>query len=138
MAESRQIIASALGAAATGSRIARAARRRPLLDHSMYDMRRYPIVGVREGYGEWVRTYEATVHDLMDLRLLERLQSIDWKALRLVLDLACVTGRIGAWLRARAHADIDGVDLTPEMIELARDKGVYRTLAVADVFSTGL
>ena len=39
-------------------------------DHSAFDQRRYPIVDVREGYGEWVRTYEQTVQDEMDLRLL--------------------------------------------------------------------
>ena len=43
------------------------------MEHSPYDKRGYPIVDVREGYGEWVRTYEQTVLDEMDLRLLERL-----------------------------------------------------------------
>lgn len=38
------------------------------MDHSIYDKRKYPIVDVREGYGEWVRTYEETVQDEMDLR----------------------------------------------------------------------
>jgi SAM-dependent methyltransferase len=108
------------------------------VDHSIYDKRKYPIVDVREGYGEWVRTYEQTVQDEMDLRLLERLQSIDWSAPRSVLDLACGTGRIGAWLRGRCSAAIDGIDLTPEMLEVARGKGVYRTLRVADVSDTGL
>lgn len=108
------------------------------MDHSLYDKRRYPIVEVREGYGEWVRTYEQTVRDEMDLRLLDRLQTVDWAAPRLVLDLACGTGRIGAWLRRRCAAAIDGVDLTPQMLEVARRKGVYRTLRLADVARTGL
>ncbi len=108
------------------------------MDHSVYDKRRYPIVEVREGYGEWVRTYEDTVQDEMDLRLLERLRTVDWAAARSVLDLACGTGRIGAWLRTRCAAAIDGVDLTPEMLEVARAKGVYRTLRQADVSRTGL
>ena len=42
------------------------------VDHAIFDKRKYPILGVREGYAEWVRTYEQTVHDEMDLRLLER------------------------------------------------------------------
>jgi hypothetical protein len=62
------------------------------MDHSIYDKRKYPIVGVREGYAEWVRTYERTVQDEMDLHLLERLQVVDWSAPRCVLDLACGTG----------------------------------------------
>jgi len=108
------------------------------MDHSIYDKRRYPIVDVREGYGEWVRTYEQTVQDEMDLHLLDRLQTVDWATPRFVLDLACGTGRIGAWLRRRCAAAIDGIDLTPEMLEVARSKGVYRTLRRADVASTGL
>ncbi|HEY7652240.1 MAG TPA: class I SAM-dependent methyltransferase [Methylomirabilota bacterium] len=108
------------------------------MEHSRYDKRGYPIVDVREGYGEWVRTYEQTVQDEMDLRLLERLETADWAGARRVLDLACGTGRIGAWLRGRCPGAVDGVDITPEMLEVASRKGVYRTLAVADVTSTGL
>jgi SAM-dependent methyltransferase len=108
------------------------------MDHAIFDRRKYPVVGVREGYGEWVRTYEQTVHDEMDLRLLERLRAIDWSAAKAVLDLACGTGRVGAWLRARCGATIDGVDLTPEMLAVARGRGVYRALTVADVTATGL
>jgi SAM-dependent methyltransferase len=109
------------------------------MDHAMYDRRRYPIVGVREGYAEWSRTYESTVHDEMDLRLLERVRSIDWSSARAALDLACGTGRIGLWLRRRCpEAAIDGVDITPEMLAGAQRAGVYRTLRVADVADTGL
>lgn len=109
------------------------------MDHATYDKRRYPIVEVREGYGEWSRTYEQTVYDEMDLRLLERLRTVDWSAARSVLDLACGTGRIGAWVRARCPTGaIDGVDITPEMLDVARSRGIYRTLGLADVASTGL
>jgi ubiquinone/menaquinone biosynthesis C-methylase UbiE len=108
------------------------------MDHAIYDKRRYPIVDVREGYAEWVRTYEQIVQDEMDLHLLDRLKTIDWSVLRLVLDLACGTGRIGQWLKQRCAALIDGIDLTLAMLEVARSKDVYRTLHVADVASTGL
>jgi SAM-dependent methyltransferase len=106
------------------------------MDHSLYDKRNYPIVDVTQGYGEWVRTYEQTVLDEMDIRLLERLTTIDWFAPRDVLDLACGTGRIGTWLHAHG-ATIDGVDVTPEMLDVARRKGVYRELRIADVSATG-
>src|SRR4030095_2862443 len=74
----------------------------------------------------------------MDLHLLERLRAVDWSGARNVLDLACGTGRIGAWLRKRSTAAIHGVDITPEMLDVARGKGVYRSLHVADVSATGL
>jgi SAM-dependent methyltransferase len=108
------------------------------MNHDIYDKRKYPIVEVREGYGEWVHTYEQVVQDEMDVRLLERLHTIDWAGLRLVLDLACGTGRTGSWLKGRCSAVIDGVDITPEMLAVARSKGIYRNLQVADVTDTGL
>ena len=75
----------------------------------------------------------------MDLRLFERvtdrrLGSGGGKS----LDLACGTGRIGAWLKTRTSAPIDGVDLTPEMLDVARRKRIYRALTVADVTDTRL
>src|SRR5579884_3907220 len=115
----------------------RRARRRAV-DHAIFDKRRYPVVGVPEGYAAWAPTYERTAPDEMDLRLLGRLRTVDWSAARRVLDLACGTGRVGAWLRARSAATIDGVDLTPEMLERARRRDVYRGLSVADVCATGL
>lgn len=110
------------------------------MDHSFYDRRKYPIVDVREGYGEWAHTYEQTVLDEMDIRLLERLAQVDWSGVRQALDLACGTGRTGAWLRTKLppEAAIDGVDLTPEMLAGARARGIYRDLHIADVASTGL
>jgi SAM-dependent methyltransferase len=109
------------------------------VDHAIYDKRRYPVVEVREGYGEWASTYERTVHDILDLRLLERVQTVAWSAARSVLDLACGTGRVAVWLKRRGvTADIDGVDLTPEMLDVARRSGIYRSLRIADVRDTGL
>jgi hypothetical protein len=35
-------------------------------------------------------------------------------------------------------AAVDGVDITPEMLDVARSRGVYRTLGIADVLETGL
>jgi SAM-dependent methyltransferase len=107
------------------------------VDHTPYDKRHYPIVEVREGYGEWARTYEGVVQDEMDLRLLDTLRTVDWPGTELALDLACGTGRIGVWLRSRSRATIDGVDLTPEMLRAAVAKRVYRTLRLGDVRHTG-
>ena len=105
---------------------------------SDFDARRYRTVDVRRGYAEWVPTYERTVEDTMDLALLEGLASVPWASLRAAVDLGCGTGRTGAWLRGHGVAAIDGVDLTPEMLAVAREKGVYRRLVEADVAATGL
>jgi SAM-dependent methyltransferase len=111
---------------------------RASVDHVIFDKRRYPIVEVPEGYGEWVRTYDQTVQDEMDLRLFERLEMVDWSAARNILDLACGTGRVGAWLKGRCSAALDGIDITPQMLEVAQHRGVYRSLRVADVSNTRL
>jgi predicted TPR repeat methyltransferase len=51
-----------------------------------------------------------------------------------MLDLGCGTGLAGPVFAPLAAA-IDGVDLSPRMVELARQKGVYRRLAVGDLVS---
>lgn len=108
------------------------------LEFSRYDTRRYPTVSVTDGYGDWSGHYEQTVHDEMDIALLDRLSTVRWKELSVAADLACGTGRTGAWLRAHGVKEIDGVDLTPEMLERARERSIYRTLTIADVGNTGL
>ena len=51
-----------------------------------------------------------------------------------VLDLGCGTGLVGAAF-ADIAARIDGIDLSPQMIAKARDRGLYADLAVADIES---
>jgi SAM-dependent methyltransferase len=101
-----------------------------------FDTRHYPMLGVREGYGEWAARYEDTVLDVMDLRLLDRLRMVDWPAMASAVDLGCGTGRTGAWLRAAGVGAVDGIDLTPEMLERARARKVHRRLALGDVAAT--
>jgi SAM-dependent methyltransferase len=105
-------------------------------EFASFDTRGYRTVDVRSGYGEWVDTYEQTVQDAMDIELLERLEEVDWAGE--VADLGCGTGRTGAWLAGRGAIAIDGVDVTPEMLARARERGVYRELVEADVAHTGL
>lgn len=108
------------------------------MDATRFDERNYPIRSVRDGYGEWAASYEESVQDVMDLRLLARVQSVPWDHIQLGADLACGTGRIGVWLREHGVATLDGVDLTAEMLEGARGKGVYRQLIASDLRETGL
>ena len=109
---------------------------RQKIDFTAFDQRGYRTVDARRGYGEWAPTYERTVEDAMDLALLERLQTIDWAGQ--VADLGCGTGRTGAWLASRGVTAIDGVDVTPEMLDAARERAVFRSLREGDVAATGL
>jgi SAM-dependent methyltransferase len=106
------------------------------MDIAQFDRRNYPIRSVQEGYGEWAATYEDIVLDAMDLRLLARVRSVAWSQARTVADLACGTGRIGAWLTRQGVSAVDGIDLTPGMLDGARAKGVYRHLLLGDMRRT--
>lgn len=108
------------------------------MDFWDFDTRHYKTLSVAEGYAAWSRTYDNTVRDLLDLPLLERIRSVDWPSVGRAADLACGTGRSGAWLAQQRVKRIDGVDLTPEMIDLARRKEVYAGLHVCDVANTPL
>jgi predicted TPR repeat methyltransferase len=105
---------------------------------SDFDSRGYRTLDVRSGYAQWVPTYERTVEDAMDIALLDALTTAPWKSLHTAADLGCGTGRTGAWLRRRGVEVIHGVDVTPEMLAVARKRGMYRRLLEADVASTGL
>jgi SAM-dependent methyltransferase len=105
---------------------------------SDFDRRGYRTVDVRAGYGEWVTTYEHTVEDAMDIAILDVLTTPPWPTLRRAADLGCGTGRTGAWLQRHGVASIDGVDLTPEMLAIARSKAIYHRLIEADLAMTGL
>ncbi len=108
------------------------------MDAALFDKRRYPVVSAPEGYGEWAETYEATVAAGLDTPLLESLTTVPWRAIARAADLACGTGRTGRWLAHRGVRAIDGVDRAPAMLSRAAAKGVYRSLAVADVAATPL
>src|SRR5437660_7086384 len=99
------------------------------MDASLFDTRHYPTLSVQEGYTEWAAFYdEATMKELMDYRLLARFKAVAWGQLEAAADLACGTGRIGAWLKEHGVRFIDGVDLTGAMLEQARAKDIYRSL----------
>lgn len=50
-----------------------------------------------------------------------------------VFDVGCGTGLTSKLLSELGYTKIDGLDLSPEMIEVARQRGIYRKLVVADI-----
>jgi len=103
------------------------------MEYSSFDTRKYPVLPVQEGYKEWSETYEKSVQDEMDLRLLAKIKEINWKDIATAIDFACGTGRIGIWLKAQGVAEVDGIDITQEMLSKAAEKKVYRSLLNADI-----
>jgi predicted TPR repeat methyltransferase len=94
------------------------------MDADLFDKRRYPVVGAAEGYAEWAETYEYTVAAGLDRPLLAAIGSIRWREIARAADLACGTGRTGAWLARQGVGAIDGVDRTQAMLARAAAKGV--------------
>jgi SAM-dependent methyltransferase len=107
-------------------------------EFSSFDKRGYRSVSPRDGYAQWAATYEHTVKPDLDFWLLDELRSVAWSEVERAVDLGCGTGRTGAWLAARGVREIDGVDLTPEMLDQARARGVFASLHTGDVRATGL
>jgi SAM-dependent methyltransferase len=103
-----------------------------------FDQRKYRTVSARDGYALWSESYERTIKPEMDLWLLDRIQTVQWQDATRAADLGCGTGRTGSWLKAHGVQTIDGVDLTPEMIEGARRRNLYAELRVAEADATGL
>jgi SAM-dependent methyltransferase len=108
------------------------------MDFSLFDRRGYPVVPVEMGYAEWANDYDATVTAGLDQPLLDSLTSVNWREVRRAADLACGTGRTGAWLKNHGVATIHGVDLTQKMLEIAASKHAHEQLHLADVSSTPL
>lgn len=108
------------------------------MDFSDFDVHKYQTLPVEDGYKEWVKTYEATVQDEMDLRLLSRIRAVSWNQVKVAVDLACGTGRTGVWLKDKGVKEIHGVDITPEMLEFARKRGAHERLLVGDITNTHL
>jgi len=83
-------------------------------------------------YNTWAETYDADVaeHDYglppMIVQLARQFRPPADAVV--VLDVGCGTGLVGAELAAAGYQTIDGVDLSPEMIEVARARNVYRSL----------
>ncbi len=53
-----------------------------------------------------------------------------------ILDIGCGTGLMGLALSSHGYSDVDGLDLSPEMLQQARTKGVYTDLFEADLTKT--
>src|SRR6266481_131255 len=103
-----------------------------------YDSRGYRTLDVAAGYAAWAPVYDATMDDRLDLPLLGSLTSLDWRGIVAAVDLACGTGRIGSWLKARGVERVDAVDASSAMLDRAAAKGIYDRLVCADAAATGL
>lgn len=102
--------------------------------------RAYELAGdreeIRQLYADWAGTYEADTLDGMGYVgpaiAAEALAKALPKTGR-VLDAGCGTGLAGLELAKHSAVQIDGVDLSAEMLKKAAEKNVYTSLGEADL-----
>lgn len=91
----------------------------------------------RDAYKDWAATYDAdTVKGMGYVGpavAAKKLDALGVDPAGPVLDAGCGTGLAGVELKALGFTAIDGMDLSPEMLEVARGKDVYDDLREADM-----
>ena len=86
-------------------------------------------------YADWAEGYDSDVEDwgyATPGRVAEALNTYLPDLDAPILDFGCGTGVSGLALKSAGYAHIDGTDISPEMIEVARPKGCYRNLWVSE------
>jgi ubiquinone/menaquinone biosynthesis C-methylase UbiE len=95
---------------------------------------------VREGYAAWSATYDLPGNPLVSAEELVVRAMIDATPHGRALDAACGTGRHTKYLAEKSF-DTTGIDCSPEMLELARDKVPQARFELGDLnaipFATG-
>lgn len=87
---------------------------------------------IRDLYDQWSASYDAEVAEngyATPRRCAEALAAHMADRNAPVLDFGCGTGLSGLALRAAGFTTVDGIDLSPEMLNVAAGKGIYRDLA---------
>ena len=89
----------------------------------------------RELYASWAATYDEEVQKngyVTPKRIARALKEVVADQSDFILDYGCGTGLSGYALQAAGFENIDGLDVSKEMVTLAEEKSIYRNLKVFD------
>jgi len=89
----------------------------------------------RELYASWASTYDNEVQKngyVTPERVAKALKDIVTNQSEVILDYGCGTGLSGFALQAVGFTNIDGLDVSQEMVSLAEKKSIYKKLTVFD------
>jgi len=94
---------------------------------------------VLQNFSEFASNYDSKMREKLNYQAPERLQELILAEMGdaanlAILDIGCGTGLAGVGLKPRA-AQLTGIDLSPEMIERSRERGIYDSLEVAEITS---
>ncbi|TDT75104.1 methyltransferase family protein [Litoreibacter halocynthiae] len=92
----------------------------------------------RKLYGDWAKTYDKSFAQNMDYQLPDHVARVfaELGGSGPVLDVGAGTGLLGEALNPRSDVVIDALDLSADMLAVAGQKGIYRTLIEADLTKT--
>ena len=90
-----------------------------------------------ELYRDWATTYDTHLEQGLHYRAPGRIAEILAQVLEdrssLILDVGCGTGLVAEYLAQLGFKICDGLDFSPEMLEVAEKKGIYQSLVEADL-----
>ena len=92
----------------------------------------------RELYASWAATYDKEVQKngyVTPKRIANALKGVVTDLSNFILDYGCGTGLSGSALQAVGFENIDGLDVSQEMVSLAEKKSIYKNLKVFDPFT---
>ena len=90
----------------------------------------------RRLYADWAQTYDQEFATDMQYRMPQIVAMIyaeNAVGSRPVLDVGAGTGLLAQAIPMRASLQIDALDISPDMLQVAMDKGVYRNAIEADL-----
>ena len=89
-------------------------------------------------YAAWAETYDAEFGEAQGYLIPREVVRVftEHGGCGPVLDVGAGTGLVGEGLAAAGLGPVDALDLSKEMLEVAKCKGVYRNLIAADVTET--
>ncbi|NND22665.1 MAG: methyltransferase domain-containing protein [Silicimonas sp.] len=96
---------------------------------------RHTVDETRDIYANWAESYDQDVTEwgyATPGRIAMALRRSGANPDKPVLDFGCGTGLSGLALKATGFAQIDGTDISPEMIAKAKARGIYQHLWLSD------
>lgn len=89
----------------------------------------------RELYASWAATYDYEVQKngyVTPKRVATALKKVVTNQSELILDYGCGTGLSGLALHSVGFKNLDGLDVSKEMVRIAEKKSIYKSLKVFD------
>ena len=90
-----------------------------------------------EFYRKWAEDYDHEMLDKLGYTSATRIAQLLGKHLpdpdASVFDVGCGTGLTCVYLAESGYRNLDGIDLSPDMVRVAAGRGIYRELLVGDI-----